>query len=75
MTIPLWCWRCFPSGRVSETALAWFPAFGFAATIEAHTSGVTEVGSEAIAALVFLIGLYFAYLFHLQRRSPRTPWL
>lgn len=38
-------------------------------TIEAHTGGLTEIRSEAIAAFLFLIGLYFAYLFHLQRRS------
>jgi len=38
-------------------------------TIEAHTAGLTEVSSEAIAAVLFLIGLYFAYLFHLRRRS------
>ena len=37
--------------------------------IEAHTGALTEIGSEAIAALLFLIGLYFAYLFHLRRRS------
>jgi NADH-quinone oxidoreductase subunit L len=37
--------------------------------IEAHTAGLSEVGSEAIAAMVFVIGLYFAYLFHLQKRS------
>ena len=39
------------------------------ATVEAHTAGFSELGSEAIAAVVFAIGLYFAYLFHLQRRS------
>lgn len=38
-------------------------------TIEAHTGGLTEIRSEAIAASLFLIGLYFAYLFHLQKRS------
>ena len=38
-------------------------------TIEAPTGALTEIHSEAIAALVFLIGLYFAYLFHLQKRS------
>jgi NADH-quinone oxidoreductase subunit L len=38
-------------------------------TTEAHTGGLTEIRSEAIVALVFLIGLYFAYLFHLQKRS------
>jgi NADH-quinone oxidoreductase subunit L len=38
-------------------------------TIEVHASGLTEIGSEAIAALMFLIGLYTAYVFHLQKRS------
>lgn len=38
-------------------------------TIEAHAGSLTETGSEAIAAIVFVIGLYFAYLFHLRRRS------
>ena len=38
-------------------------------TIESHAGGLTETGSEAIAAFVFLTGLYFAYLFHLQKRS------
>ena len=38
-------------------------------TIEAPMGALTEIHSEAIAALVFLIGLYFAYLFHLQKRS------
>jgi NADH-quinone oxidoreductase subunit L len=39
------------------------------ATIEAHASGLTERGSEAIAGLLFLVGLYFAYLFHLKKRT------
>ena len=38
-------------------------------TIEAHTGGLTEIRSETIAGLIFLIGLYFAYLFHLQKRN------
>jgi NADH-quinone oxidoreductase subunit L len=38
-------------------------------TIEAHAGALTEISSEAIAALLFLIGLYFAYLFHLRRRN------
>ncbi len=38
-------------------------------TIEVPTASLTEIHSEAIAALLFLIGLYFAYLFHLQKRS------
>ena len=38
-------------------------------TIEAHTGALREIHSEAIAGIVFLIGFYFAYLFHLQKRS------
>jgi NADH-quinone oxidoreductase subunit L len=38
-------------------------------TIEAPTGALTEIHSEAIAALMLLIGFYFAYLFHLQKRS------
>ncbi len=37
-------------------------------TIEVHTGGLTEISSEIIAALLFLVGLYFAYLFHLRTR-------
>jgi len=37
--------------------------------IEAHTGGLTAIRSETIAGLIFLIGLYFAYLFHLQKRN------
>jgi len=39
------------------------------ATIEGRASGLTETGSEAIAGLLFVVGLYLAYLFHLQKRS------
>jgi NADH-quinone oxidoreductase subunit L len=38
-------------------------------TVEAHAGALTETGSEIIAGLVFLFGLYCAYLFHLQKRS------
>jgi NADH-quinone oxidoreductase subunit L len=38
-------------------------------TIEAHAGGLTEAGSEAAAAILFLVGLYFAYLFHLRKRG------
>ncbi len=38
------------------------------ATIEV-TTGLTELGSEAIAAFLFLLGLYTAYLFHLKKRG------
>lgn len=39
------------------------------ATAEVHMVGLTEFGSTATAAAVFAIGLYFAYLFHLQKRG------
>ena len=39
------------------------------ATIQAGARGLTETGSEAVAAILFLIGLYCAYVFHLQKRS------
>jgi NADH-quinone oxidoreductase subunit L len=39
------------------------------ATIEAHAGGLTEAVSQAVAAGVFLVGLYFAYLFHLKKRG------
>jgi len=38
-------------------------------TIEAHIGGLTEIRSEIVAALVFVIGLYIAYVVHLQKRS------
>jgi NADH-quinone oxidoreductase subunit L len=38
-------------------------------TVETAGGGLTETGSEAVAAALFLIGVYFAYVFHLQRRS------
>ena len=38
-------------------------------TIEAPAAALTETHSEAIAAIVLLIGIYFAYLFHRQKRS------
>jgi NADH-quinone oxidoreductase subunit L len=38
-------------------------------TIESNAAGLTEIQSEAIAGTMFLIGLYFAYLFHLKKRA------
>jgi len=38
-------------------------------TVEAHAGGLTEIRSEAIAGLIFLLGLYFAYLYYLQKRN------
>jgi NADH-quinone oxidoreductase subunit L len=70
MTIPLVILAFFAvvAGYLKE------PFFGFLhsvlpATNESGASGLTETGSEAIAAALFLIGLFFAYLFHLKKRS------
>src|SRR5215470_3049727 len=38
-------------------------------TMEVPTGALTEIRSEAVAAIVFLFGLYFAYSFHLQKRT------
>ena len=38
-------------------------------TIEARVGGLTETGSEAIAGILFLLGLYLAYVFHFQKRN------
>jgi len=38
-------------------------------TMEVPSGALTETHSETIAALMVLIGIYFAYLFHLQKRS------
>jgi NADH-quinone oxidoreductase subunit L len=70
MTIPLVLLAFFSiaAGYLKQPLLGFLHS-ALPAAIEAHTSGVTETRSEAIAALVFLIGLYFAYLFHLQKRD------
>ena len=36
---------------------------------ERAATGMSELGSEAIVTLAFLIGLYFAYLFFIQKRE------
>jgi NADH-quinone oxidoreductase subunit L len=39
------------------------------ATMETHVTSLTETGSETVAGMLFFVGLYFAYLFHLHKRS------
>ena len=70
MTVPLVVLAFFSvgAGYLKEPLLGFLHS-ALPATIEAHTRGLTEISSESIAALVFVIGLYFAYLFHLQKRS------
>jgi NADH-quinone oxidoreductase subunit L len=70
MTIPLMLLAFFSVlGGYLKGPLLSFLNSALPAAVEAHTAGLSEVGSEAIAATVFVVGLYFAYLFHLQKRS------
>jgi NADH-quinone oxidoreductase subunit L len=55
-------------GYLKEPLLAFLHS-ALPTTIEARAGGLTERGSEAIAGLLFLVGLYFAYLFHLKKRA------
>jgi NADH-quinone oxidoreductase subunit L len=55
-------------GYLKEPLLAFLHS-ALPATIEARAGSLTETGSEAIAGLLFLVGLYLAYVFHLQKRS------
>jgi NADH-quinone oxidoreductase subunit L len=50
-----------PFARFLETVLPW--------TEGAHSVPITERVSEAMAALVFLMGVYFAYIFFLRKRA------
>jgi NADH-quinone oxidoreductase subunit L len=70
MTVPLMLLAFFSvvGGYLKGPLLSFFNS-ALPPTAEAHAAGLSEVGSEAIAATVFVIGLYFAYLFHLQKRS------
>ena len=70
MTIPLVVlgFLSIVGGYLKEPLLD-FLRSALPSTVEAHAGAVTEVRSEAIAGLIFLIGLYFAYLFHLQKRN------
>ena len=50
-----------PFARFLETVLPW--------TEGAHSVPITELVSEVIAALVFLTGVYLAYIFFLRKRA------
>jgi len=50
-----------PFARFLETVLPW--------TEGAHSVPITELASEVIAALVFLMGVYLAYIFFLRKRA------
>jgi NADH-quinone oxidoreductase subunit L len=70
MTIPLMLLAFFSVvGGYLKGPLLSFLNSALPPTIEAHTAVLTEAGSQAVAATVFIIGLYFAYLFHLRYRG------
>jgi len=70
MKVPLVILAAFAivAGYFREPLLAFLHS-ALPATIEAHAGALTETGSEAIAGLLFVAGLYLAYAFHLQKRS------
>ena len=70
MTVPLLLLAALSivGGNIKEPFLAFLHP-SLPATIESASAFLTEVQSEATAAAVFLIGLYCAYLFHLQKRT------
>jgi len=55
-------------GYLKEPLLAFLHS-SLPATVEARAGGMTETVSEVVAGLLFLVGLYFAWLFHLRKRS------
>ena len=54
-----------PFARFLETVLPWNAT-------DVHAAPITELTSEVIAALVFLLGVYLAYIFFLRRRAYAT---
>lgn len=69
MTVPLVILAFFSiAGGYLKQPLLGFLQSALPPLVEAHT-GMTEIVSEVIAALVFLMGLYLAYVFSLQKRG------
>ena len=70
MTIPLvvLAFLSIVGGYLKQPLLGFLHS-ALPSTIEVHTGAITETSSEAIAGLIFLVGVYFAYLFHLQKRN------
>ena len=56
-------------GGYLEHPLLEFLRSALPSTVEVHRGALTEAGSEVIAGLIFLLGLYASYLFHLQKRN------
>ena len=70
MTVPLvvLAFCAIVGGAVKDPLFA-FVQSTLPVMVEVHAAGMTETLSEIVAAFAFLIGLYIAYLFHLQKRS------
>ena len=70
MTVPLVVLAFFATvgGSVKEPLIKFLHST-LPPMIETEVAGMTETLSEVVAALLFLSGLYFAYLIHLQRRE------
>ena len=70
MTVPLvvLAFLSIVGGYLKDPLLG-FLRSALPSTIEAHAGALTEIRSESIAGLIFLVGLYFAYLFYLQKRN------
>jgi len=70
MTIPLvvLAFLSIVGGYLREPLLAFLHS-ALPSTIEVHAGALTELRSEAVAGLIFLVGLYLAYLFYLQKRN------
>ncbi len=70
MTVPLLvlAFCVIVGGAVKDPLLAFLQST-LPTMVEANAAGMTETRSEVAAAFAFLIGLYVAYLFHLQRRN------
>ena len=57
-----------PSYLGNLPAFSDFLSGALPATVEAHAGPITELGSEVIVTLAFLVGLYLAYFFFLRHR-------
>jgi NADH-quinone oxidoreductase subunit L len=70
MTIPLvvLAFLSIVGGYLKEPLLGFLHS-ALPTTVEVHAGALTEIKSEAVAGLIFLVGLYFAYLFYLQKRN------
>ncbi len=70
MTIPLVVlgFLSIVGGYVKQSLLDFLHS-ALPSTVEVHAGALTETRSEIIAGLVFLLGLYTSYLFHLQKRN------